>query len=408
MAVERSLRQVLGVLGAAGAALFVLTVLGFPVRPCFAASPEETVALHLDRWSAIRWGSDCVVWLVHYPEEMVPAWVNLESKRRGLSPKDASAYERSFREQLRMNTSRPFLLTIQVFGSPLRLAPLKDKLSLSSKGRVFKPSAYDRRLDQPISGLVQGLVFFPREAVPPYRIEIKGILPSPVVVELPSTPSGGAGTGDLKGTASPVKPQEASRGSSRSYKGDEKEGAKAPEVRVPTPKRTERPVAEAPQAAPKPRKEDLNPRQEPKPSKGQGSETVPVPKDAKGTEESIQSHSVPPEQPKVQPPKKEEPQRDDRKAMEEALKAFLDAWRRDDLEAAYGMMSSMARSQGKDQLMSRLGSHPFRWALKEGYRVSIEGDSARVSATQRFLMVKMIKTETFRLVEEGGRYRVDW
>lgn len=101
--------------------------------------------------------------------------------------------------------------------------------------------------------------------------------------------------------------------------------------------------------------------------------------------------------------------RDDRRAREEeTLKSFLEAWRGGDLDRAYEMLSSRTRSRGREQVISSMSSHPFRWALRDGYKVSMSGDSARVSATQRFLMVKMIKTETFRVVEEGGRFKVDW
>ncbi|MCX7828812.1 MAG: hypothetical protein N2315_06345 [Thermanaerothrix sp.] len=400
MAVSKSLRRALEFLRAAGAALSVLAALAFSEGASCAASPEEAVARHLDRWSAIRWGSDCVVWLVHYPEEMVPAWVKLESKRRRFSPKDASAYEKSFREQLRMATSRPFLLTVQVFGSPLKLGPIKENLSMRANGRVFKPSAYDRRLDQPISGLVQGLVFFPKEATPPYRIQLKGLLPSTVTVDLPAAP------GAVDVAAPSPKPLEPSSRSAGPPKGRQKDEVGKAEVKAQGAQLAERPKAETPSVPPKPKKGEVKPTPEPKIPRAPGTEPEP-PKAVKAAEQPNVSQDVP-EQPKVQAPKKEETQKDDRRAREEAIRAFLDAWRRDDLEAAWGMMSSRSRSQGKEQLISRLGSHSFRWALKEGYKVSLEGDAARVSATQRFLMVKMMKTETFRLVEEGGRYRVDW
>ncbi|MDR1049206.1 MAG: hypothetical protein LBL51_05570, partial [Synergistaceae bacterium] len=45
--------------------------------PAFANAFEETVRILEDR-TVFHWGRDCLVWVVHYPEEIVEPWVESE------------------------------------------------------------------------------------------------------------------------------------------------------------------------------------------------------------------------------------------------------------------------------------------------------------------------------------------
>ena len=357
--------------------LLMAALLALPWAALGAQPPEEALARQLNRWSAITWGEGCVVWLVHYPDEMVAPWAALEARRGRVRPKDLKAYERSFRDSLKMDRSRPFLMTFQVFGGPLKLSPLRDHVALRAGNRTFRPLDYDRRLDQPMSGIVQGLVFFPREARPPYELTVKGILPSPVSLKLPTdAPEMGAPVvRALK--VQDVKPQRAPK----------EQGGK--EAKASQPVKPQSPKPEAPKAPP----------ERPQPTRA---ETKP-----QEAPETPKVEVQRPEAPKPEAPEK--PKEDPRRAREEAVRAFLEAWRREDVDAAYGMLSSAAKKRtGRREFGERLMGHPFRWALKEGYKVSITDQGANVAATQRFLMVRMIKEERLRLVEEGGRYLIDW
>ena len=50
------------------------------------ADYQQKVSNILDKWTVFRWGTDNLAWLVHYPEELVDPYVQLETARRKLKP----------------------------------------------------------------------------------------------------------------------------------------------------------------------------------------------------------------------------------------------------------------------------------------------------------------------------------
>lgn len=135
----------------------VLTVMCGASRGVAADEAE----LILDGRTAFHWGNDYLAWVVHYPEEVVDPWVRSQTKGAG-DPTGRMAEE--FRRSLRMADSTPVLLSVHCFGGdPVNLKPLPEKLKLrTSRGDVLVPKSYERVFDEPLTGLVQGLVFFPK------------------------------------------------------------------------------------------------------------------------------------------------------------------------------------------------------------------------------------------------------
>ena len=137
---------------------------------------DETIRI-LERWTSSHWGQDCFVWIVHYPDEIVDAWTESEALRSGMSDSERERFRRNFINELKLDSSETFLVSIYSFGArPVNLSPVRDNISLlASTGERIKPTRYDNSLDNPSSGVIQGLVFFPKQSNKDYVIALNGM-----------------------------------------------------------------------------------------------------------------------------------------------------------------------------------------------------------------------------------------
>ncbi len=140
-------------------------------------SPSEKTIRILERWTCSHWGQDCFVWVVHYPEEIADAWTESEALRTGMNQAERERYRRNFVSELELEKSETFLVSVYSFGArPVNLSPVMENVSLfTGSGERIKPTRYDSNLDNPSGGVVQGLVFFPRQADKDYVIGIRGM-----------------------------------------------------------------------------------------------------------------------------------------------------------------------------------------------------------------------------------------
>ncbi len=157
--------------------LALLCVLLLPNGVFAAESPVEEATAILERWTSFHWGRDCIVWVVHYPEELVTPWVEAEAARSGMSQEEKDEYRRSFVKELRIAETEPFLMTVYAFGpKPLSLAPLSGSMLLSlPDGQSIAPTSYEKKFDEPLTGVVQGLVFFPKQPDKRFVVMVKGL-----------------------------------------------------------------------------------------------------------------------------------------------------------------------------------------------------------------------------------------
>lgn len=137
---------------------------------------DETVKI-LERWTSVHWGQDCFVWIVHYPEELTDSWVEAEAVRSGMRDDERESFRKNFISELRLDESETFLVSVYSFGMrPLNISPVSEKLTLlAASGERIKPVTYDSALDYPAGGVVQGLVFFPKQTNKDYAIALKGM-----------------------------------------------------------------------------------------------------------------------------------------------------------------------------------------------------------------------------------------
>lgn len=137
---------------------------------------DETIRI-LERWTSAHWGRDCFVWIVHYPDEIAEPWAASEALKVGMSESEGEAYRKKFIADLKLDDSETFLLSIYSFGSrPVNIAPIADNIALvTQSGERVKPTRYDSSLDYASSGIVQGLIFFPKQNDKNYAVALKGM-----------------------------------------------------------------------------------------------------------------------------------------------------------------------------------------------------------------------------------------
>ncbi|MFA7620536.1 MAG: hypothetical protein WCY56_01685 [Aminobacteriaceae bacterium] len=158
--------------------LFLASCLLFLIAGRSHGSDAATTAMSiLERWTAFHWGRDCLVWLVHYPEELVEPWVEAEAARSGMSQAERDQYRLSFTSELRISEAEPFLLTVYVFSPrPLDLGRFESSIMLlTGDGRKIPPVSYERKFDQPLSGITQGLVFFPKQEDKDFTVVLRNL-----------------------------------------------------------------------------------------------------------------------------------------------------------------------------------------------------------------------------------------
>jgi len=428
------------------AVFFFCCFLGFllPAAPLFAgmtgfeeATTERREALRevtsiLERHTAFRWGEDCLIWVVHYPEELVDPWVRLEAAKRGFSAADAATYKQSFLRDLRMGDSEPVLLTVYQFGgSPLSLAPLSEHLALvNDRGERFTPSSYDDSFDGALSGVVQGLVFFPRQEGT-FTLSLSGVageeqvfafsgmsptnesvaassdIPAETVVVTLGEDTGGGKTGKDA-------PQGAVTVAANSSVPKKEEGKKTP---LPQPKKPEEDIPPPPPFLVMP--------SAPVPIQGGTATAVPpqgtpAPSGEVALDEFLSSDEViseislpvaSGEQPLEEAvPTTGVPERLIRLSRQQTVEKFLQGWVAGDVDAMYELLTKDMRVlYTRDAFGKRVLEGSFRWALKEGYVLSWPNETVvKVSAAQKLLVMRVLRSEVLRLVEEQGIWRISW
>lgn len=386
----------------------------------------------LERYTAFRWGEDCLIWVVHYPEELVDPWVRLEAAKRGFSAADAATYKQSFLRDLRMGDSEPVLLTVYQFGgSPLSLAPLSEHLALvNDRGERFTPSSYDDSFDGALSGVVQGLVFFPRQEGT-FTLSLSGVageeqffafsgmspakepvaaspeIPAETVVVTLGEDSGGGKTGKDA-------PQGAVTVAANSSVPKKEEGKKPP---LPQPKKPEEDIPPPPPFLVMP--------SAPVPIQGGAATAVPpqgtpAPSGEVALDDFLSPDEVIPEislpvdsgeRPLEEAvPTAGAPERLIRLSRQQTVEKFLQGWVAGDVDAMYELLTKDMRVlYTRDAFGKRVLEGSFRWALKEGYVLSWPNETVvKVSAAQKLLVMRVLRSEVLRLVEEQGIWRISW
>lgn len=377
--------------------------------PAFGGAPAEqatnpfgeTIRV-LEQWTVSHWGRDCFVWIVYYPEELIEPWVEAEALRVGMSEAERRAYRDTFVSELRMDRAEPFLVSVYAFGArPVSLAPVSDNILLvTAAGERVRPVRYDTNLDQPLRGLVQGLVFFPKQRDTNFAVAVKGMggyderlfsftpAASPedwdagavpafeetktVVVELPKKPA------SRKVSVRPVKPPKP---------------AEHPAVPMAPPPSVPRPIP-------------------PLLAEDSGDMAVFV--------ESVRDRGASPDRraaDKTEGAASETPENPGKNAQsayvsrEQVLRRFLTLWAENRPDEMYAMLSAESRKMLSSENFARetAKAADFRAGLKDGYRIDWVGEErAKVITDRRFLMFRSLVVRTLGVTREGSSWKVVW
>jgi len=335
----------------------------------FGDNPLVEATLILERWTSFHWGRDCLVWLVHYPEELVEPWVASEAARSGMSDAEKESYRRSFINDLRLAETEPFLMTVYVFGPrPLDLGAFASSVFLESgDGRRFSPLSYERKFDQPLSGVVQGLVFFPKQPDKEFSIIIRNL-----------------------GI------QDEQRFAFRSPVGDVVASAPQAEKEVV--------VVELP---PAPKKEPAKPRAPQRESPAPSPPPAPPPV------------ITPPELAELQPkpaPTPEIPASEEKKepvvyiGKERTVENFVRYWIDGDTSAMYALLSSADRATlSEEQFASQVNATGLRSSLREGYKIQwLDEERVRIVTAQRMLLFRTLRSKLLSVGREDTLWKVSW
>lgn len=351
-----------------------------------AYSSDETIRI-LERWTSSHWGQDCFVWVVHYPEELIGPWVEAEAQRSGMSDSERERFRSAFVSELSLETSETFLVSVYSFGArPVNLSPVKDNISLlAASGERVKPTRYDNSLDNPSIGVVQGLVFFPKQNSKDYVIGIRGMGSEERIFSFAPPEQ------------APAKP------------------ANPDVVVVELPRRQPRkppvlPARKPPAPTPPP-----PPPVPPKPITPIFQEDS---RDMAAFVRSVQDRGNPPQSASVRPPAPTptptpRPSNIDSAyvSRESVLRKFLSLWADNKPNEMYDMLSDVSKKQISRENFARAVSRDsaMRQGLKSDYRIDWIGEErAKVITTRKTLVFRSVVTRTFGVTREGSSWRVVW
>ena len=365
-----------------------------------AANPFGETIRVLEQWTVSHWGRDCFVWIVYYPEELIEPWVEAEALRVGMSEAERRAYRDTFVSELRMDKAEPFLVSVYSFGArPVSLAPVSDNILLvTAAGDRVRPVRYDTNLDQPMRGLVQGLVFFPKQRDTNFAVVIKGMggYDERLFSFAPAASSGGWEDGEP----------------------------------APAPEETRTVVVELPKK-PAPQKVSVRPVKPPKPAEHPAVPMAPPPSvprpippllaedsgDMAVFVESVRDRSASADRRAADKKESAVPETPEKNAQsayvsrEQVLRQFLTLWADNRPDEMYAMLSVASRKMLSQENFAREAAKAsdFRAGLKDGYRIDWVGEErARVITDRRFLMFRSLVVRTLGVTREGSSWKIVW
>ena len=346
---------------------------------------DQTIRI-LERWTSSHWGQDCFVWVVHYPEELAGPWAESEAIRAGMNEAEQERFRENFVSELQLKTSETFLVSVYSFGArPVNLYPVRDNVSLlSATGERIKPTKYDGSLDNPSAGVVQGLVFFPKQTNKDYVIGIRGMGRTERIFSFVPTE-----------TPPPVSPQK-------------------PDVVVVNipPRKPKKPV-------PIPVKKPTPPAPPPIPPKPikpifqqESSDMADFVKSVKERGNDSQKDTRKDTPPPTQSPKPRDNIDSAYTSRETVLRRFLNLW----ADGSYGEMYDMLSETSK-KIISRENfareagkASDIRAGIKGGdFRIDWVGDErAKVITVRKTLVFRTVSSRTIGVRREGSSWRVVW
>lgn len=355
-------------------------------------SPADETIRILERWTSAHWGQDCFVWIVHYPEELTDSWVEAEAIRSGMTDTEQERFRQNFISELKLNSSETFLISIYSFGNrPVNLSPVSENISLlASSGERIKPSKYDSSLDHPSNGIVQGLVFFPKQINKDYVIALKGMGRNERIFSFapPETPAPAPKEKEKKPEVVVVNlPKKQPR--------KKVETTKAPDIPPPPPMIPQKPIQPIFNEDSKDMADFVQSVREKKNNNSQEKEReiakaeIPA-KNANSRQSNIDNAYS---------------------SRETVLKRFLSLWADNSANEMYEMLSESSKKMiSRENFAKEVAkASDLRSGLKGDYRIDWIGEErAKVITTHKTLVFRSVSTRTLGVTREGSSWKIIW
>ncbi|NLG95660.1 MAG: hypothetical protein GX487_10025 [Acetomicrobium flavidum] len=121
----------------------------------------------LQKWSRTyttkgELGDVLTITATYYSAEYIEALVQREAEKNLWTESEVENYKYELLKALQLEEYIPIMLSFDMKGAPLRMAPFDNKAILWVGGQKLTPADYDRRFNFKLSGKREGLVFFPR------------------------------------------------------------------------------------------------------------------------------------------------------------------------------------------------------------------------------------------------------
>ena len=362
----------------------------------FSASPfDETVRI-LERWTVSHWGQDCFVWIVHYPKELTNSWVEAEAVRSGMTDVERENFRKNFISELKLDEAETFLVSVYSFGMrPINISPVSENIALiSASGERIKPVKYDSALDYPAGGVVQGLVFFPKQNNKDYVIALKGMSANERIFSF----------------APAEFPAPSVEKAEKKIKEDKEDKKNVVVVNLPKrkPKKEPEPEIETPPPAPPIPSKPLKPLfAEDENSQNMEDFISSIKKNdkiSKDTAPKVKTAGV----------KNSRPMNIDNaySSRETVLRKFLSLWTDLNSVEMYEMLSEQSKKNiSRENFAKSLAkASDFRANLKKGnFKIEWVGEErAKVIVTQKALFIKSLISKTLGVTREGSSWKIVW
>ena len=143
--------------------LAILAGLIFNGVPSFGADFDSI----LQKWSRTYatkgdMGDEITIVATYYSAEYIEALVQREAEKNLWTESEVENYKYELLKALQLEEYIPIMLSFDMKGAPLRMAPFDNKAILWVGGQKLSPADYDKRFNFKLSGKREGLVYFPR------------------------------------------------------------------------------------------------------------------------------------------------------------------------------------------------------------------------------------------------------
>jgi len=107
-------------------------------------------------------GDELTIVATYYSAEYIEALVQREAEKNLWTESEVENYKYELLKALQLEEYIPIMLSFDMKGAPLRMAPFDNKVILWVNSQKLSPADYDKRFNFKLSGKREGLVYFPR------------------------------------------------------------------------------------------------------------------------------------------------------------------------------------------------------------------------------------------------------